>query len=181
MKTISGLFLILFAVLFAVAPRMSAQTANGAAMKAPSDRAQLEAMENRYAKLMVAKDFNGIMAFFVHSPNLVVFDVVPPRQYTGWEAYLKDWQGLFQAYPGAVQDKILELKVFPGGSVGFGYRVDDVTLTKADGTSQHLIVRLTHGYRKIGGKWYIAHEHVSVPVDFDSGKAVFEAPEGNGQ
>ena len=32
-------------------------------------------------------------------------------------------------------------------------------------------VRVTDGYRKVGGKWLIALEHVSVPVDMASGKA----------
>jgi ketosteroid isomerase-like protein len=30
-------------------------------------------------------------------------------------------------------------------------------------------------YRKIEGKWLIVHEHVSVPVDLTTDKAVFEA------
>jgi hypothetical protein len=29
------------------------------------------------------------------------------------------------------------------------------------------------GYRKIGNNWFIAHEHVSVPVDLQTGKANF--------
>jgi ketosteroid isomerase-like protein len=33
-------------------------------------------------------------------------------------------------------------------------------------------VRVTAGYRKIGGNWLIAQEHISVPVDFATGKAV---------
>ncbi len=175
MKRLFGLVLILCAALLVVMPSLDAQTAKSATMKAPSDRAQIEAMEHRYAKLVDAKDPNGIMALFVHSPNLVVFDLDPPLQYTGWEAYLKDWQHFFKAYPGAMQDKIVELKVFTGDKVGFGYRIDHLTVTKADGTIVHDIVRATHGYRKIGGKWFIAHEHLSVPVDLASGKGVFDA------
>jgi ketosteroid isomerase-like protein len=34
-----------------------------------------------------------------------------------------------------------------------------------------MVVRVTHGYRKIDGKWLIVHEHASVA----SGKAVFES------
>jgi ketosteroid isomerase-like protein len=33
-------------------------------------------------------------------------------------------------------------------------------------------VRVTDGYRKIAGNWLIALEHVSVPVDLATGKAV---------
>ena len=31
--------------------------------------------------------------------------------------------------------------------------------------------RVTDGYRKINGKWLITLEHVSVPVDLETGKA----------
>jgi hypothetical protein len=34
-----------------------------------------------------------------------------------------------------------------------------------------LTVRVTDGYRKINGKWLITQEHVSVPVDLETGKA----------
>jgi ketosteroid isomerase-like protein len=33
-----------------------------------------------------------------------------------------------------------------------------------------LTVRVTDVYRKINGTWLIVHEHVSVPVDLDTGK-----------
>jgi ketosteroid isomerase-like protein len=33
-----------------------------------------------------------------------------------------------------------------------------------------MVVRVTDGYRKVDGNWLIAHEHVSVPVDFATGK-----------
>jgi hypothetical protein len=31
-------------------------------------------------------------------------------------------------------------------------------------------VRVTDGYRKVNGHWLVEHEHVSVPVDLDTGK-----------
>jgi ketosteroid isomerase-like protein len=31
-------------------------------------------------------------------------------------------------------------------------------------------MRLTDVYRRINGQWLIEHEHVSVPVDLDTGK-----------
>jgi ketosteroid isomerase-like protein len=42
--------------------------------------------------------------------------------------------------------------------------------TKAGG-SHDLTVRVTDVYRKSGGKWLIVQEHVSVPMDLQTGKA----------
>ena len=41
-----------------------------------------------------------------------------------------------------------------------------------DGTPIDMTVRVTDVYRKIDGKWLIVQEHVSVPIDFSTGKPV---------
>ena len=45
-------------------------------------------------------------------------------------------------------------------------------LTGSDTKGQpiDLTVRVTDVYRKIKGKWLVVHEHVSVPVDLNTGK-----------
>jgi ketosteroid isomerase-like protein len=42
--------------------------------------------------------------------------------------------------------------------------------TDPKGQPIDLTVRATDVYRKIKGNWLIVHEHVSVPVDLDTGK-----------
>jgi hypothetical protein len=44
-------------------------------------------------------------------------------------------------------------------------------MTAKDGSKFNLVARVTDAYRKINGKWLIAHEHVSIPVDLTTGKA----------
>jgi ketosteroid isomerase-like protein len=36
-------------------------------------------------------------------------------------------------------------------------------------------VRFTECYRKTQGRWLAIHDHISVPVDLDTGKAVLDA------
>ncbi len=59
----------------------------------PSDDAQIRALESRFAAALNAKDVDAIMKAYVPGESLVVFDVVPPRQYVGAAAYRKDWEG----------------------------------------------------------------------------------------
>lgn len=40
-----------------------------------------------------------------------------------------------------------------------------------DGKPFGLTMRVTDGYRKVNGKWLIIHEHISVPVNLETGKA----------
>jgi ketosteroid isomerase-like protein len=43
-----------------------------------------------------------------------------------------------------------------------------------NGQKSDFWLRWTACYRKANGKWLITHEHVSVPVDMESGKALLD-------
>jgi ketosteroid isomerase-like protein len=63
--------------------------------------------------------------------------------------------------------------VFPGtdGTVGYGHSIQRVSGVDPKGKTVDLTVRVTDVYRKQAGAWLIVQEHVSVPVDLDTGKA----------
>ncbi len=136
------------------------------------DQAAIRALEDKFAAAFNAKDVNAIMALYSSSDNLVVFDVVPPRQYTGWAAYKKDFEDTFAMYPGTVQLQVDDLAVTLGGDVAFGHSIQTVTMTDKKGKKTNLIVRVTDGYKKMSGQWLIAHEHVSIPVDLATMKPI---------
>ena len=56
------------------------------------------------------------------------------------------------------------------GRLAFGRNMQSVYLTTPDGKKFPFAMRVTDGYRKIDGKWYIVLEHVSVPVDLATAK-----------
>jgi len=136
-----------------------------------SDEADIKALEERFAAAFKAKDLKAIMACYVPDQSLVVFDVVPPRQYVGAPAYQKDFEEFFSMFPGPVEFEMSDLSVTVDGKIGYGHSIQRTVLTDKDGKKYELTVRVTDGYRKINGKWLIAHEHVSVPVDLMTGKA----------
>jgi ketosteroid isomerase-like protein len=55
--------------------------------------------------------------------------------------------------------------------VAYAHYIDDGTMTAADGTKSHMVVRSTDVWRKQNGKWLIVQEHNSFPVDLATGKA----------
>ena len=130
----------------------------------PSDHAQIEALERGIDAGINAKNVDKIMSYYARE-NLFVFDVVPPREYVGWAAYRKDWQDLFAAFPGPVTNRVSEQSITVVGSVAYGHNIEDAHFTAKDGSTTELVVRVTDVYRKLGGKWRIVQEHVSVPVD----------------
>jgi len=148
------------------APAAAAPTAPAAAAKpaGPSDKAQIEALERGFITAFGAKNVDKIMSYYTHD-GLFVFDVTPPREYVGWAAYKKDWEDLFGVYAGPVTMQMSELSITVVGSVAYGHSIQDGHFTLKDGTATELVVRVTDVYRKLGGKWKIVLEHVSVPVD----------------
>jgi len=143
-----------------------------AASQSAKDVADIKAMEDRFIKAFAAKDVNGIMACYTPDASLVVFDLVPPRQYVGAPAYRKDFEELLALFPGPLDVSISDLEVTAaGGDVAFGHSIQHVAGTTKDGKKVDLTVRVTDGYKRVSGQWLIAHEHVSVPVDIFTGKA----------
>jgi len=140
------------------------------AAAATDDEAAIRALEDRFAAAFNAADVDAIMKVYVPDESLVVFDVVPPRQYVGANAYRKDWVDFFAFFKDPPKFDITDISVTADRNVGFGHSIQRVRGTDAKGQPVDLTVRVTDGYRKIGSNWLIAHEHVSVPVDLETGK-----------
>ena len=52
----------------------------------------------------------------------------------------------------------------------FAHSIQRVSGTNTKGQPIDLTVRVTDVFRKTNGNWLVVHEHVSVPVDLDTGK-----------
>lgn len=133
------------------------------------EKTAIEALYKDYDSAFNKRDVNGVMAAF--APGVFVFDAVPPRQFSGWAAYKRDWEGLLGAYPGPVTNSFLEMSITVAGTVAYTHYIDDTTFTAKDGSKLHTVVRATDVLRKTKGKWLIVQEHVSFPVDLATGKA----------
>lgn len=136
----------------------------------PGGKAAIEALENRFAAGFNAKDLDAIMKCYVPDQSLFVFDVAPPRQYVGADAYRKDWKDFLATFKGAPKFEMSGLAVDVEGPVGYSHSIQHVTGTDTKDKPVDFTVRVTDVYRRIGSKWLIVQEHVSVPVNFDTGK-----------
>lgn len=137
---------------------------------ANTDKAAIESIESTFNEGLNSRDVDKIMSVYVRGKQLFVFDVVPPREYSSWEAYKKDWEELFAALPGPVKNTISEQTIHVVGSVAYGHNIQTGEFTRKDGTKMAIVARTTDVYRKMNGKWLIVEEHNSVPVDLDTMK-----------
>ena len=159
---------ILTALSFAILASANAVAADPPA--AGADKAAIQALEDTYNEGLNSKDVDKVMSVYAPGKQLFVFDVVPPREYKGWEAYKKDFEGLFSAFPGPVKNTISEQAIHVVGAIAYGHNIQTSEFTGKDGTKISIVARTTDIYRKTKGKWLIVEEHNSVPVDLDTMK-----------
>lgn len=116
-----------------------------------------------WAKAVRAKDFDGILAH--HSADMLMFDVPPPFESRGIEAYRDTWDLFYSAQPVPIAFDIQRMEVVAGTDVAFVAARMECAEKGRNGERLRLEFRLTVGLRKIDGQWTIVHEHHSVPAD----------------
>jgi uncharacterized protein (TIGR02246 family) len=128
-----------------------------------TDENEIRRLIEDWAKAVRAKDFDGILAR--HSPDMLMFDVPPPFESRGIEAYRKTWDLFYSAQPVPIAFDIQRMDVVAGTDVAFVAARMECAETGRKGERLRLEFRLTVGLRKINGQWTIVHEHHSVPAE----------------
>lgn len=118
-----------------------------------------------------SKNIDGVMSSY--ATDLVAFDIVPPLQFVGAQAYKKPWQDVFERFQ-AIDYEVRDLRITASEDVAFSHSLNRIRGTMTNGQKTDLWLRFTAGYRKIDGRWRIVHLQASVPVDLASGKAALD-------
>ena len=126
------------------------------------DEAAIRELVESWAKAVRAKNLNGILAN--HSADVLMFDVPPPLQSSGIEAYKKTWDLFFSWSQDSGVFDITEMNIAAGDDVAFVTALMRCAGTEENGERIELEFRLTIGLRKIGGQWIVMHEHHSIPA-----------------
>jgi uncharacterized protein (TIGR02246 family) len=158
-QTVTGLAILALAT----AGSTAAMAADRAAVDA--DKAAIQALEDTYNEGFNSKDVDKVMSAYLPGKELFVFDVIPPLEYRGSDAYRKDFQELFAMFPGPIKNIITEQTIHVAGSLAYGHNIQTAEFTGKDGRKVKMVVRATDIYRKVHGKWLIVEEHNSVPVN----------------
>ena len=106
-----------------------------------------------------------------YTPDPLFFDLAPPLQHDrkGTRKGLNEWVSTFR---GPIGYEIRDLQITCRGDVAFSHSLNRLSGTRTSGETTDVWVRATMCFRKLGGKWLIAYEQVSVPFYMDgSGRA----------
>ena len=137
-----------------------------------SDEADIRERIDTLVEAIRAMDLEGLKSMY--APNIVSFDVNPPLQHVGAEAKWKNWVEAFTVFQRPLGYEIRDLTITVGDDVAFGYSLNRLSGTLKNGNRSGFWVRATICFRKIDGNWLIAHDHVSVPLDPESGRALLD-------
>ena len=137
-----------------------------------SDEAQLRQLIEQWTQALYAKDLNTLMSYY--APDILTFDILPPLQYQGVEAYRKNFEAWFAGVQGPIEYETRDLRIVTSEEVAFCHSLNRVRSTRTTGETTETWVRVTVGFRKIGGTWRITHEHVSVPCDMETSQALLD-------
>jgi uncharacterized protein (TIGR02246 family) len=125
-----------------------------------SAESEIRALIESWATAVQAGDLDAVLAD--HSDDIQMFDVPPPNELRGIEAYRETWPPFFEWQKRAVFE-IVSLDVTAGADVAFAtalLRCGTEEELRADPDNR---LRLTVGLRKEDGRWVVSHEHHSFP------------------
>ena len=137
-----------------------------------NDETQIRQRIEQWTQALYAKDLNTLMSYY--TPDIVTFDILPPLQYQGVDAYRKHFEAWFAAVQGPIECETHDLHIVTGEEVAFCHSLNRVRSTNTSGKHTETWVRVTVGFRKIEGMWQITHEHVSVPCDMETAHALLD-------
>ena len=84
---------------------------------------------------------------------------------------MSEW---FSSFQGPIGLEMLNLSITAGDDVAFCSSLNGSTGINKDGAKIEMWWRATNGFRKVDGKWLVAHGHSSEPFDTASGKALVD-------
>jgi ketosteroid isomerase-like protein len=142
---------------------------------ADSDKAEIVSLNQRQLDAFNKKDLDAVMAFYVNDKdNPVFYEDTIPFQLQGASALRKYDQEFFESASQIHWPRIEAISVVVSGDLAAAHYTLPLTWTDRGGTHS-VRSRFTQVLKKVNGKWLIWHEHLSVPYDPETGKAVFDA------
>ena len=134
--------------------------------------AAIEAVMADYAAAVLAKEPARLTSLY--APDVRVFDAFGVWSFEGREAWarnLEDWLGSIG--DGSVQVQFQAVRIVAHAETGWLSALFTYSALDAAGhVLRSMQNRLTWLLMRNAERWVIAHEHTSMPVDFESKKAI---------
>ena len=137
-----------------------------------STQSEVSALLESWSEAIRIKDLDRLMSLY--SPDIVYFDLVPGLQNPGSAAVRANFLRWFDGFKSSIGQEIRGLSILASGEIAVAYMLIRASGTLKDGREVGYWVRATVCCQRSDHRWLIAHEHISLPVDFESGSAAMD-------
>lgn len=128
-----------------------------------SMQSEVKTLLDRWSEACRGKDIERLMSLY--ATDITYFDVVPPLQYVGSDAVRRNFSRWFESWESAIGVEIRGLKILVSGDVAFAYLLHRTSGTLKNGREVDYWVRATICCQRSNERWWITHEHISLPVN----------------
>jgi ketosteroid isomerase-like protein len=132
-----------------------------------STESEVGALLDSRSEAAWTKDIDRLMSFY--SPDIVYFDIVPGLQYTGSDALRPRFLEWFKSFEGSIGQEMRDLNISASGNLAVAHMLIRASGTLKNGREVGYWVRATSAFQRSNHAWLVTHEHVSLPVDLESG------------
>jgi uncharacterized protein (TIGR02246 family) len=123
----------------------------------------------KWRRALEARDLDGLVADY--ADDAVLYDVKPPYMLQGPAAIRRVWEQCLPSFPKAFKSEHRDLKVEVNGDLAFVHGLHHIhPIGEPNHPAGQSWIRVTACYRRVEGRWLVAHEHVSMPFDCATGK-----------
>jgi uncharacterized protein (TIGR02246 family) len=130
----------------------------------PDDEQLIRTLIERWAAAVHEGDMDRVLAD--HAEDIVMFDVPPPHDgVRGIDAYRETWPPFFEWQSRGASFDIVSLEVTAGADVAYAHALLRCGMPDELEANPANRLRLTLGLRKEQGRWLVAHEHHSFPLE----------------
>jgi len=136
-----------------------------------SNEAQIRRLIADQQRAICTKDVDQIMSRYAN--ELIIFNVTPPFQIKGKDAYRQVWEACLPHFPDSFEIETRDLTITVSDDLAVAHWLFRFTGTEQDHPAMQTWMRVTAVCRRNQGNWQILHEHLSVPFDPETSKAAF--------
>ena len=129
------------------------------------EETEIHAQIDAWAAALHAKQLDRLVSHY--AADAVTADLAPPLWNRGAATLRRNFEEWFDSWIGPIEIEVRDVHVATGGDVAFARMLNRIHGARTSGEATDLWVRATVCFRRIGGEWKIAHEHVSVPFYMD--------------
>lgn len=137
------------------------------------------AKRNAWREMFEKQDVDGMMSFY--APSIYSYDLMaapeadgPKLAFDGDEIWRRNWVSFFEMFEADLRVTIENLTVYQAGDIATVRGLTRLQGTVAGGQFIDMWARETNVLSRINGDWLVVHDHVSVPIDFMSGRALMD-------